>query len=298
MASIYDWSQTANDNADADSGINWEEGQAPSTVNNSARAMMGRLAEWRDSFSGGLATTGSANAQNLSIAPQFDAYANGLIIAFRAGSGLTNTGAATLNVNGKGVKSIRVIDTSGDRALYGNEIRASGLYLAMYSTAANSASGGWILLSPSPSTTSFFDHGTTSLDATTTSTSSTSYVALSTPRAFTTRSSSSSCLVHMIVSGSVNSGFTGSLEDARATIKPVAFVSGVAEDVGLARMVGAVRADSTNMTIYFECNFIFKLLTTKRNSALQFSVRSEGLVTNAVVTLNEANTSVTFTECE
>lgn len=34
------WSTTASDNDDADSNINWMEGQAPSTVNGSARAMM------------------------------------------------------------------------------------------------------------------------------------------------------------------------------------------------------------------------------------------------------------------
>lgn len=38
-----DWSETANENDDADADINWAEGQAPSTVNGSARAMMGKL---------------------------------------------------------------------------------------------------------------------------------------------------------------------------------------------------------------------------------------------------------------
>lgn len=38
-----DWSTTAGDNDDADANINWAEGQAPSTVNGSARAMMAAL---------------------------------------------------------------------------------------------------------------------------------------------------------------------------------------------------------------------------------------------------------------
>lgn len=38
-----DWSTTAADNDDADASINWSEGQAPSTVNGSARAMMAAL---------------------------------------------------------------------------------------------------------------------------------------------------------------------------------------------------------------------------------------------------------------
>ena len=40
---IRDWSTTAGDNDDADSNINWLEGQAPSTVNNSARALMAAI---------------------------------------------------------------------------------------------------------------------------------------------------------------------------------------------------------------------------------------------------------------
>lgn len=38
------WSTTANNNDDADTNINWAEGQAPSTVNDSARAMMAAVA--------------------------------------------------------------------------------------------------------------------------------------------------------------------------------------------------------------------------------------------------------------
>lgn len=43
--SIRSWSTTASNNATADGSINWQENQAPDTVNNSARAMMARLAE-------------------------------------------------------------------------------------------------------------------------------------------------------------------------------------------------------------------------------------------------------------
>ncbi len=37
---LYKWSQTASSDATADSTINWAEGQAPSSVSDSARAMM------------------------------------------------------------------------------------------------------------------------------------------------------------------------------------------------------------------------------------------------------------------
>ena len=44
--SLGQWSTTAANNATADPAINWQEGQAPSTVNDSARAMMAAIATW------------------------------------------------------------------------------------------------------------------------------------------------------------------------------------------------------------------------------------------------------------
>jgi chorismate mutase/prephenate dehydratase len=41
---VYNWSTTAASNDTADSTINWREAQAPSTVNDSARAMMAAIA--------------------------------------------------------------------------------------------------------------------------------------------------------------------------------------------------------------------------------------------------------------
>ena len=61
---LHLWSRTAASNAIADSSINWAEGQSPSSVNDSARAMMARIAEWRDDL-GGLATGGSASAYSV-----------------------------------------------------------------------------------------------------------------------------------------------------------------------------------------------------------------------------------------
>ena len=43
----YLWSRTAASNSTADSNVNWAEGQAPSSVNDSARAMMASLAGYR-----------------------------------------------------------------------------------------------------------------------------------------------------------------------------------------------------------------------------------------------------------
>ena len=59
--SFFKWSKTANNNANADGTINWAEGQAPSTVNDSARAMMAAAAKYRDDIAG-VTTGGTATA--------------------------------------------------------------------------------------------------------------------------------------------------------------------------------------------------------------------------------------------
>lgn len=43
---LWQWSTTAANNATADPSINWQEGQPPSSVNDSARAMMAAIAAW------------------------------------------------------------------------------------------------------------------------------------------------------------------------------------------------------------------------------------------------------------
>lgn len=62
---FWNWSKTASSNGGADTSINWQEGQSPSSVNDSARAMMARLAEFRDDQSGLLLTGGTATALTL-----------------------------------------------------------------------------------------------------------------------------------------------------------------------------------------------------------------------------------------
>lgn len=65
QAACWQWSKTASGNATADPSINWAEGMSPSSVNDSARAMMARLAECRDDISGLLATGGTSTAYTL-----------------------------------------------------------------------------------------------------------------------------------------------------------------------------------------------------------------------------------------
>ena len=61
-SAVWQWSETASSNASSDPAINWREGQPPSSVNDSARAMMAALAAYRDDISGLLTTTGTSTA--------------------------------------------------------------------------------------------------------------------------------------------------------------------------------------------------------------------------------------------
>lgn len=136
MPSILDWSITAADNDDADSGINWLELQAPATVNNSARGMMARIAQWIHAITGEKVSGGSANAHTLTTGLGWSAL-EPMILAFKAG--YTNTGATTLNVDGLGVIDV---ETPAGAALTAGAITTGGVYLVAY----EAATPRWVLL--------------------------------------------------------------------------------------------------------------------------------------------------------
>ncbi|HYM31809.1 MAG TPA: hypothetical protein VEU47_10940 [Candidatus Cybelea sp.] len=64
-SAVWQWSTTASSNASADPSINWREGQPPSSINDSGRAMMAALASYRDDISGLLTTGGTATAYTI-----------------------------------------------------------------------------------------------------------------------------------------------------------------------------------------------------------------------------------------
>ncbi len=87
--SFWKWSRTAANNATADGSINWAEGLAPSTVNDSARAMMAAASKYRDDVAGAIATAGTATAYTLNSFQVFDtlAHMDGAMIAFTPARG-------------------------------------------------------------------------------------------------------------------------------------------------------------------------------------------------------------------
>ncbi|WFU35672.1 tail fiber protein [Bradyrhizobium brasilense] len=104
---LYKWSRIAASDATADSSINWQEGQAPSSVNDSARAMMAATAKYRDDIAGAIVTTGSSTSYALSSYQQFDSFANmnGAMVAFTPH--ITNGGITVINVDGLGNRPLR-----------------------------------------------------------------------------------------------------------------------------------------------------------------------------------------------
>lgn len=157
MSSIYNWDVVAANNANSDDDLTWAEGQAPSTVNNSARVMMQRNKELLIDLGGSLTVGGTANALTLTAQSAFTTLTNGRIVSFRAVT--DNTAAATLNVNSIGLKAIVKMTDAGEAAIAPAEIQAGGIYLAQYSTALDGGSGAWLLTNPTPLSSNFFQPG-------------------------------------------------------------------------------------------------------------------------------------------
>lgn len=134
---IWGWSKTASSNATADSNINWQEGQNPSTVNDSSRAMMAAIKAGFDDIAGVSALGGSGNTFTLALSQSLPSLVAAVVgfVATRS-----NTGAVTLNVDSKGAKPLRF--TSGTNLASGEII--SGQY---YICAYNAGLDEWLITS-------------------------------------------------------------------------------------------------------------------------------------------------------
>lgn len=106
MSTIYDWSTTAASNNTADASVNWREGQAPSTVNNSTRAMMAAIAKFRNDQSGTVLVSGGSSTAYTVTTNSVLTLADGISVCLQLHA--TNGAAPTFNPDGVGAKAIRV----------------------------------------------------------------------------------------------------------------------------------------------------------------------------------------------
>ncbi len=136
--SVFDWSTTAADNDDADSNINWAEGQAPSTVNDSARAEMARIAHWRNMLGANVTMGGTGNAYTYTTGETLTAYSDGIRLLWQPNA--DPTGAVTLNVDTIGAKKVYMPD--GTQAGNG-ELDADSLYDIVYDSSLDSSNGAF-----------------------------------------------------------------------------------------------------------------------------------------------------------
>lgn len=133
---LWQWSKTSTANATADPTINWSEGMPPSAVNDSARAMMARLAEFRDDISCSLTTGGTASAYTLTTNEGLatPTPTTGQQIGFVVNA--TNNPGATLAADGG---SAYPIQSQSGQAVGGGVLVSGSPYTAVFSGSA------WIL---------------------------------------------------------------------------------------------------------------------------------------------------------
>lgn len=147
----YDWSTSAGSNGNADPTINFLEGQLAPTLNNSARALMARFAQWLDEYGGTVTVAGTADAITVASSTVYTAIGTGIRLMFIPGA--DNTGAATLKLDGLSAKKLRRISAGADIALAAGDIKDGLPCEVLYDEAADSAAGAWIVLNPQATTT-------------------------------------------------------------------------------------------------------------------------------------------------
>lgn len=165
-----DWSVTAINNANSDSGITLVEGMNPGLVNDAIRQVMARVKEVVLDISGVVVSGGTASVMTATLNSSITTLFDGLIFAVRHGT--TNTGATTMNPNALGGKAVKIFDgTSGEIDPKAGQIRLGNIGIYAYSSIANSGNGALILLNPASagSSIALYNH-TVSYTSTTTMT--------------------------------------------------------------------------------------------------------------------------------
>ncbi|WP_375622710.1 phage tail protein [Bartonella sp. TT119HLJHH] len=153
MSSIYDWSIVASENAYVDENINWAEGQPPSTVNDSARAMMQRIKEYLLDNGGVIETQFTVDVKNertslrLATKSFFETYMDGIVVRFKAQG--VNRGITNISLNQLPPRPTYMATPEGIMPLKGGEIQKGGLYEIVYTRdIAGKNADGWFLTNP------------------------------------------------------------------------------------------------------------------------------------------------------
>lgn len=114
-AAFWQWSKTAATNSQVDPSINWTGGMSPSGVDPSGRAMMARVAEYRDDISGALATGGTSTAYTVTTNESTGGTLTGL-----CGAGSTPTDGQLIAItpnSTNGASATLAVDTCTARAI-------------------------------------------------------------------------------------------------------------------------------------------------------------------------------------
>lgn len=76
------------------------------------------------------ASSGGTDSYAITLTTPFTAYNAGMMINFKAD--VSNTGAATINVDGKGAKDLKKMTATGKAALETGDVIAGGIYIGIY----------------------------------------------------------------------------------------------------------------------------------------------------------------------
>lgn len=132
LGALWQWSTSASVNGSADPAINFQEGQSPSSLNDSARALMAVIAINNKDTTGQITSGGTISALTLTTNTGFPNLTalTGQSIVFVAGT--SNAASATLNIDGTGAVNL----ADGNGVVPANELLAGGIYRVTYVSGA------------------------------------------------------------------------------------------------------------------------------------------------------------------
>ena len=136
------WSQVAATNATIDTNINFAEGQAPSSLNDSCRSLMASEAKWIADNNGTLVTSGSSTALTLATNQVEAALTSGYTVKCQFGTAAA--AGATLAVDG--LAAAPILSVPGSTGLAGGEYLSGSWGSFTYSS---TGTGQWIA-TPTP----------------------------------------------------------------------------------------------------------------------------------------------------